>query len=256
MTPSPPLRDALPVVAQARPLLLALDFDGTLAPLVDNPDDARMTPGARAVLDRLTDDDGVVVALVSGRGAYNLSQVSFPDRRWWLVGSHGVEIIAPGDTPGTALTPEKETQRQLLWQEFQGVANEFEGVWVEQKTWGAALHTRGVAPEVEAAAHRALTPLIGAWGSVLTSRTGHGILEASLAATTKGDGISHLHRAVTPQLTVFIGDDVTDEDGFAVLGDRDVAIRVGGGDSRAPYRLTDPVEVAAFLEQVAVSRGV
>jgi Trehalose-6-phosphatase len=60
-------------------LLVALDFDGTLAPLVDNPDDARMTPRARDALVRLAGAENTVVALVSGRGLANLRTVSEAD---------------------------------------------------------------------------------------------------------------------------------------------------------------------------------
>jgi trehalose-phosphatase len=53
---------------------------------------------------------------------------------------------------------------------------------------------------------------------------------------------------------VFIGDDVTDEDGFAELGPQDVAIRVGGGETRAPFGLDSPDDVADFLERLVTGR--
>jgi trehalose-6-phosphatase len=54
--------------------------------------------------------------------------------------------------------------------------------------------------------------------------------------------------------TLFAGDDLTDEDGFAVLSNTDVAIRVGGGETRAPYRLASPEEVADVLWQIHDAR--
>ena len=249
--------EALPALQAADKILLALDFDGTLAHLVDNPDDARMTAEARDALGRLDADSGVVIALVSGRGAKNLVDVSSPDPSWWIVGSHGIEVVEPGASPESGLTPEMLVNREKLWEQFGRIAKEFPGVWVEEKTWGSALHTRGVPAEVEAAAHHALRPVIESWGDMLTTRTGHGILESSLGTATKGDGITRVASVTTPDVIVFIGDDVTDEDGFAVLGDRDVGIKVGQGQTHARYRIDGgPREVAEFLAALADIRGV
>lgn len=250
-------RDALPALQAARKILLGLDFDGTLAHLVDNPDEARMTPEARDALRRCTGDPGMAIALVSGRGAKNLVDVSAPDSSWWVVGSHGIEVVAPGATPDSGLTPELLANREKLWEQFGRIAKNFSGVWVEEKTWGSALHTRGVSPGVEAAAHTALQPVIDSWGDALTTRTGHGILESSLGTATKGDGITRVAGATQPDIIVFVGDDVTDEDGFAVLGVSDVGIKVGRGETEARYRIDGgPDEVAEFLSELARTRGV
>jgi trehalose-phosphatase len=249
-------RDTLSALQAAPKILLGLDFDGTLAHLVDNPDDARMTSEARAALARLSADPGVVIALVSGRGAKNLIDVSFPDASWWVVGSHGIEVVAPGDSPDSGLTAEILTNREKLWHQFGQIAQNFPGVWVEEKTWGSALHTRGVGQDVESAAHAALRPVIDTWGDLLTTRTGHGILESSLGQATKGDGITRVAEALAPDIIVFIGDDVTDEDGFAVLGAGDVGIKVGPGETTARYRVDGgPTAVAEFLAELADSRG-
>ena len=250
-------REALAALAHAATILVALDFDGTLAPLVDNPDDARMTPEARAALTRLGSDPHGVIALVSGRGAKNLVDVSSPEESWWIVGSHGIEVIAPGTSPESGLSPQLAANRELLWEQFDQVAHDFPGVWVEKKTWGSALHTRGVDAAVEVAAHQALRPVIERWGDVLTTRTGHGILESSLGTADKGDGIGRVATSVHPDRIVFIGDDVTDEDGFAALAAGDVGIKVGQGQTKARYRLPGgPDEVATFLAELASARGV
>ena len=216
-----------------------------------------MTPDARDALIRLGADSGVVVALVSGRGAKNLVKVSEPEGSWWVVGSHGIEVVEPGASPESGLTPELVANREKLWEQFGQIAKDFPGVWVEEKTWGSALHTRGVPAEVEQAAHHALQTVIDTWGDVLTTRTGHGILESSLGTATKGDGITRVSATLAPDVIVFIGDDVTDEDGFAVLGDSDVGIKVGQGDTHARYRIDGgPDEVALFLGNLAHTRGV
>ena len=248
------LDDALARLADASTLLIALDFDGTLAYLVDNPDDARMLPAAREALISLGRDPGVTVALVSGRGAKNLVEVSHPEPNWWLVGSHGMEQVAPGQDVPAAPPANLLEQRSALWADFERAALAVEGIWVEKKTWGAALHTRGVAPEVEQDAWKRLRDIISSWGDQVVTRTGHGLIESSLGTKTKGDGVAFLTAQVSPEVTVFMGDDRTDEDGFRALGPGDVGVRVGGGETVARWELAGVDEVARFLSELAGRR--
>ena len=255
MTSSPvsPSADTLRAVAEANSVLVALDFDGTLAHLVDNPDDARMTPECAAALAGLTDQPGVHIALVSGRSINDLGRVADPDPRWWLVGSHGVEIVGP-EGSGVHITPEPDiAQREALWQAFGDVAEKFSGVWVEHKSQGAAMHTRGVSSEVEDAVHQLLLPVIEGFGDSLTTRRGHGIVESALRSANKGDGINALRDYLAPDVVVFMGDDLTDEDGFAVLGPGDLGVKVGADPTKAAYRIPNPDDVSRFLDQLRAS---
>ena len=92
-----PLAAALRDVTSTGTLLVALDFDGTLAPHVDNPEDARAVDGTRDAVQRLLDQDGVRVAFVSGRALVSLQHVSQPQSDVLLTGSHGIEVQL--DTP-------------------------------------------------------------------------------------------------------------------------------------------------------------
>lgn len=245
-----PLPDALRALATASSVLIALDFDGTLAHLVDNPDDARMTPECAQALAALTDQPLSHVALVSGRSINDLMRVAEADPRWWLVGSHGVEIVGP-EGSGVHIAPEPNTaEREALWQAFGDVAAQFPGVWVEQKSQGAAMHTRGVSREVERAVHQLLLPVIEGFGDSLTTRRGHGIVESALRSANKGDGINALRNYLAPEVVVFMGDDLTDEDGFAVLRPGDIGVKVGTDATGAEYRIDDPDNVAQFLREL------
>jgi len=121
------------------------------------------------------------------------------------------------------------------------------GTRLEQKPFGFALHTRGVKEQVARNAESAAHQVCNAWGGDLVVRTGHGIVECSTQEATKGDGIDEARRRLGRTAVLFAGDDRTDEDGFAVLGAHDVAIRVGGGETIAPYRLTDAIAVSEAL---------
>jgi trehalose-phosphatase len=240
----PELKVALEVFARQEMILIALDFDGTLAPLVDDPEASRMIVPAREALVNLTRMPGVTIAIVTGRAIDSVKRVAEPLNEWFLVGSHGIEVLSPGEV----------TNYETPWlvpgdliKNFETVVAAHPGTRLEQKPFGLALHTRGVeerlARHAEAAAHE----VCSAWGGALVVRTGHGIVECSIQETTKGDGIDEVRRRLHPTAVLCAGDDRTDEDGFAVMAEGDVAIRVGGGETIAPYRLDDAHAVAEAL---------
>ena len=238
------LSSTLEVFADQEKVLIALDFDGTLAPLVDDPEASRMIAPAREALERLTALSGVTIALVTGRAIDSVKRVADPLDEWFLVGSHGIEVLGPGEfkkyhTPW--MVP------STLREEFEAVVSAHPGTRLEHKPFGLALHTRGVDEVVARAAEVAAHRLCEAWPTDLVVRTGHGIVECSIKEATKGDGIEEVRRQTNPSSTLFAGDDRTDEDGFAVLSEDDVAIRVGGGKTIAPYRLPDADAVAESL---------
>jgi trehalose 6-phosphate phosphatase len=249
------LEGALEALVEAPTLLIALDFDGVLAPLVDNPDDSRITPEGRSALNALTELVGVHVALVSGRGLANLRTVSRADERWWMVGSHGIEVEAPANAGSLSVPTANADDLQAVWDDFVSVAEQFPGTWVETKPWGAALHTRSLDSDTEERVRAAARERIARYGDALTTRLGHGIIESSLQSQTKGDGVSALMREIEPSCTLFMGDDVTDEDALAVLSDSDVGVKVGLQPSVARYRLETIPEVAQFLMQIAQRRA-
>ncbi len=249
-----PIDQGLERATNASRLLVALDFDGTLAPLVDNPDQARMTPAARNALDALAGLAATTVALVSGRGLANLREVSEADPRWWLIGSHGVELEGPADGGVVAVPTADVDDLQALWDDFTAIAQQFPDTWVETKPWGAALHTRSLDQETEQAVRAHARQRIAGYGDALTTRLGHGIIESSLQSQNKGDGIEALREHLRPDVTVFIGDDLTDEDAQAALGPDDVGIRCGLGPTRAAYFLPDVDAVADFLGQLTTAR--
>jgi trehalose-phosphatase len=238
------LTEALSAFASREIILIALDFDGTLAPLVDDPEASRMIAPARQALAKLTALSGVSVAIVTGRAIDSVKRVADPLKEWFLVGSHGIEVLSPGDVTAYEtpwLVPVDLTEA------FDAVVTAHPGTRLERKPFGLALHTRGVEQPVAQDAESAAHHLCDAWGGDLVVRTGHGIVECSIQQATKGDGIEEIRRRLRPSAVLFAGDDRTDEDGFAVLEAQDVGIRVGGGETIAPYRLADASAVAEVL---------
>jgi trehalose 6-phosphate phosphatase len=249
----PALNEALTALAATPVLLVALDFDGTLAPIVDVPSAARALPEARDAVLELIALPATTVAYVSGRAMDSLVEVSDLPAEAMLAGSHGVEVRTAGAVD-LDLDAGERARRDELGAVLRAVAEPLEGVWVEEKPAGFALHTRLADPATTEAAET--QALIGARADErgLTVRSGRDVLEFSVRGTTKGDAVSRLRALTGATGVLFAGDDVTDEDGFAALGAGDVGVKVGRGDTRAGHRVPGPHEMAEVLAALAAAR--
>ena len=113
---TPALRDALRAIAGVPRLLVALDFDGTLAPEVDSPEDARAIPAAQAAVERLLALPETRLAFISGRALGSLQHVTGATPETLLVGSHGVEYRLDADGDGDPLEPHVlAAGAQVVW---------------------------------------------------------------------------------------------------------------------------------------------
>lgn len=252
---SEPLRTALAELARVPMLLVALDFDGTLAPEVDVPDDARAIPAARDAVLRLNELDATRVALVSGRAMASLIHVSRLPDDVLLIGSHGIEQRLDHPDDRLALGAHELERVEVLKRVLTRIADGHDEVWVEEKPAGFALHTRLATPEAAQQAHHdALRETAAALGE-LTVREGKNVLEFSVRSTTKGEGIELLRQYTGADAVLFAGDDVTDEDGFAALQPHDVGIKVGAGDTAASFRVGGPEQLAHALGALADARA-
>ncbi len=238
---------ALRAFAALPTVLVALDFDGVLAPIVDDPAAARPLPAARAALDRLVDPPRTHLALVSGRALASLRAVASPPDGAVLVASHGAEL----EGVATELDAAARAALTAATAALEAVAAAHAGTAVEHKPAGVVLHTRGAAPEVAERASRAALEGAGALPGV-HAMTGKSVVELSVVRATKGEAVEALRARLGVDAVLFAGDDVTDE---TVLGGlrrgHDVGVRVGGGESAAEHRAADPEAVAALLTALA-----
>ena len=244
------LQEALTRLAGTPELLVALDFDGTLAPEVDVPDDARALPEAHDAVLALLELPHTAVAFISGRAMQSLQHVSELPETALLVGSHGVEVHTDGRTE-VDLDDAELDRRDALGATLEGIAEGLEGVWIEVKPAGFALHTR-VAGEAETAtAERRALAETEPEANGLTVRRGKNVIEFSVRSTTKGEAVERLRRQTGATAVLFAGDDVTDEDGFAALGADDLGLKAGDGSTLANHRVKGPIEVARALTLLA-----
>ena len=245
------LRKGVRELVTAERILVALDFDGTLSPHVDKPEDARAVEGTREAVQRLLELPGVRVAFVSGRALVSLRHVAQPPEGVLLTGSHGIEIQL--DTSGIELNLVSEEIAQLdtLARILDVVSESVDGASVERKPAGMALHTRLATAEGALSAQNEARRRLAAELPGLTVRDGKNVIEFSVRSSTKGEALELLRVHTGADRVLYAGDDVTDEDAFAVLGDRDLGVKIGRGPTLAGYRVRSPREVTELLALVA-----
>ncbi|WP_448005104.1 bifunctional alpha,alpha-trehalose-phosphate synthase (UDP-forming)/trehalose-phosphatase [Agromyces bauzanensis] len=252
---SDPLRTALGRIAETERLLVALDFDGTLAPLVDRPEDARATSRAHSAIQRLAEADDTRVAIVSGRALASLGEVASPPEGTLLSGSHGVELQLDAGEVTIDLRDSEFARLQRLAEILEDVAAGSHGAWVERKPAGLALHTRQLSSSAGTALQQAARQRVEWEVQGITVRAGKSVLEFSVRSSDKGESLTRLRQHVGATAVIYVGDDVTDEDAFAALDAEDVGVKVGQGKSIATYRVRSPEDVATLLEVLADARN-
>lgn len=238
MTVPADLATALAALAGRRPLLVATDYDGVLAPLVGDPGAALPSPGAAEALARVAAADGVTVALVSGRGLEDLQAVSGFAGPYRWIGSHGAEFGGP-------LTGQLAGRRDALAASLTPLVAAVPGARLEVKPASVAVHVRQVADPAAAAA--LLASADAAADPSLTKKPGKAVLELAVTDADKGSAVTRLRDELGAATVLYLGDDRTDEDVFATLGPEDAGIKVGEGETTARYRVADPAAVVAVL---------
>lgn len=244
MTLPDDVREALSDIAARRPLLMITDFDGTLSPIVADPGQAALAEGAGPILLRLAGFPGVHAAVMSGRGYSDLAERVGRLPGVHLIGSHGAEYGGAADSTRTE-------QRDELVAELEALLEPYEGAFLEIKPVSASVHTRRMADRDSAAALRDQTLAGPAAVSGRTVKVGKEVIEIGVVEADKGVALRRLADEVGAAAIVYLGDDVTDEDAFAVLGPDDVGIKVGEGPTRAGYRLPDSAGVLSALDHLA-----
>ena len=239
-------------IAHTPVLLVACDFDGTISPLVDDYRAAAANPDAVHKLSVLSSLHHTHVAIVSGRGLHDLRR-RLPDGvHVHLVGSHGAETEIPG--PPLPI-PDKAAGLATITGMLRAVADSVAGCELELKPRGVTFHYRKAFPH-EAATAVARVLALAVDFPELRMRTGSMIVEFSVDQTGKGEALLALKQWLGATGILFIGDDATDEDAFAVLGKDDAGVKVGPGHTAALNRVETTHDVSELLARVTHARRV
>ncbi len=228
-----------------RRVLLAFDYDGVLAPLVKIPSGATMRPPTRALLHRVV--RLYPVAVVSGRSWKDASRFLGPIDAT-VVGNHGFELGRPVPVPAAVLRQVAGWRRRLE-RELRGV----DGVHFEDKRSTLAVHY-GLGRawrRAERAVYEAANQLEGT--RLIAGKKVLNVLPHDFP--TKGDAVRTLVARLGCDGAVVLGDDVTDEDAFAVGAPLVFGVHVGKGASLAPWKLRSQADVDRLLRILIAARS-
>ncbi|MGE3758212.1 MAG: trehalose-phosphatase, partial [Pseudobdellovibrionaceae bacterium] len=225
--------------------LFAFDFDGTLSKIVKNPDDARIHPKTLKLLKRLSQI--APVAVISGRGLSDLKE-KFNPSPGFLVGNHGLEGIHIGNQKLEMFRESCEQWKKHLAQTLK--KTELEGIEIEDKAFSIAIHYRKSRVK-----RHAKTLILEALGELTPSaRVVLGKCVVNVVPTGaphKGVALLELMLKAEAKSALYIGDDDTDEDVFALSDPGLFTIRVGKKSlSQAKFYIERQAEVNVLLERL------
>lgn len=247
---------ALERTLRGRQLAIFLDYDGTIVPIAERPDLARLDDTQRAELQQLATTWPTFV--LSGRAWDDVCRLlDMPAIQ--CVGAHGLD--GGPDTP-----PELVKQLTDIPRTIERAANELSlrlanvpNLIIENKTVALAVHYRRVAPNFIPDVEIALTETAARWPALITT-TGKMVFELRPDLDwNKGSALLWLlssHAVGTAAFPVFIGDDLTDEDALEAVAGRGIGVVVEGRrPTAAHYSVRDVAEVYELLNRIRALRA-
>jgi trehalose 6-phosphate phosphatase len=239
----------MPLPAPALEWCLFLDVDGTLVEFTDSPLETFADDELKEVLKQVAERLGGALALVSGRGLEYLDAL-FAPLRLPAAGLHGVERRkASGAIHGASFV---DSQLDGARSALTALVRAHPGTSLEDKGRTLAVHFR-MAPQFESAIRESLTAIAKRLGSNYHIQDGSMVLEIKPRGFTKGSAISaFMHEPpFSGRTPVFVGDDLTDQDGFRVVESRG-GISIAVGDRvKAQQRFENPSAVREWLKSIA-----
>ena len=248
-------------VKAAAHVLLLSDYDGTLTPIVGRPDAAILPSEVREKLSALADKPAFSVGIISGRSLPDVKALVGLEGIYYA-GNHGLKIEGPGLKFINPAAKMAQAEIKELARQFSNRLSSIEGVIVEDKGLGLSVHYRLVKPDEEKVV-----------AGVFQQITSPGLREGKIRVTAgkkvwevrppidwhKGKAVEAIIKEITALLnleqllTVYLGDDTTDEDAFRILHRPEgwsIFIGEGSQSSNADYFLSSTSEVAAFLSRL------
>jgi trehalose 6-phosphate phosphatase len=223
------------------------DFDGTLAPIVSDPEIARMRTTTRRLLREVS--SLYRCAVVSGRALGDLLPRVEKIPLWAVLGNHGSESEARPDGKGRTHRVVR-TWRRELERRLTGLP----GVWIEDKGYTLTIHYRDAPRPSRAARFVVLAGRALPGARLIDSHFGLNVLPAT--APHKGTAVAGLRRRARCEVALYVGDDGSDELVFAGRADPSLlTVRIGRSrGSDASFYLRDQAEIDRLLETLSAQR--
>lgn len=234
-------------------LVIFLDFDGTLTPIISQPQEAQLSDMMRQLIRSLASK--YPVAIISGRALEDVKKRVALDELYYA-GSHGFEISGPG-----GLKKELEEAKKLVpviekvKKELEGGLSSFEGVYIETKPYSLAIHYRNVSEKKKGELIHSVYDICQKYDQLILKKGKEVINLDPDLNWDKGKAVVWLLKHINikkPVFSIYLGDDTTDEDAFKALKDNGIGILVRdkNHDTYAEYALNNPEEVRLFLQKL------
>jgi len=238
--PARALQDANPGV------LVALDFDGTLVPVVADPHDFRVPPSVVRLLRRAAALPGVTIAVVSARRRRDLARL-LPVPRLRFAAHYGLE---GAHAPNAATRRRYRVAAGQIERMLAPLEAAFPGAVVERKGMTVSIHDRRVLERRRLRAlHREIAKVERAARKLgFHAARGSRVTEFVPDGYDKGEALAWLRDRTAAGKVFYFGDSEADEPAFAKLRKEDFGVRVGPGSTKARFRVRDPGDVARFLD--------
>lgn len=242
------MKPQVPVLARFESYALFLDIDGTLSDIAPSPDDAFVDPGTLKAVERLSNELGGALAVISGRKLTDIDRLIGCSAQN-AAGSHGAELRKAGRLlkVGGAPVIDLNAIETSIHERFSTAP----GLLIERKPFSVALHYR--ANPALADAVESFVDHIVRTDDGLNKVNGKMIVEIVPADVNKGKAIASFMSCepFLGRIPVFAGDDLTDEHGFkAVNALEGVSIKIGDGPSCARYRFDDAAQFRQWLTRL------
>ena len=233
-------------ILRGGPIVIATDFDGTLAPIAARPESVELPASLNPILDRLAESGNALLFVVSGRPLSDLHRrVSVP---CVLGGNHGLEVEGRGYRFEHAAAEALRPRLAALCTSIGELLPKWPGAWLEDKRLTATVHFRAIDARAEhglrVAVRRSLAPFAGEFGL----RAGKKALEIHpRVGWNKGQAVNWLREASGIASCICIGDDRTDETMFRECSGA-ISVVVGRSQfTAAQFRVDSPAEVEELL---------
>ncbi len=245
------LQEIQTMIKNRKPTIF-LDYDGTLTPITEQPEQAILSPHMRSILQKLAQLSPL--AIITGRDLKDIQNLVKLDTIFYA-GSHGFDIVGPKDLKiskqyGSDYLPLLEEVENILSKKI----NSIKGVKIERKKYSIAVHFRQVLKEDEGKVKQTVDEIVSKYLEI-RKISGKKVIEVQPAIDwNKGRALCRLIKELKMEsshvLPFYIGDDVTDEDAFKVIQKQGVGVRVGEESikTHASYKLRNPEEVYEFFK--------
>ncbi|WP_122090618.1 trehalose-phosphatase [Halalkalicoccus subterraneus] len=238
-------------VESAEGLLFCTDFDGTLAPIEPEPDDAEITPENKTLLRRIREAENTRVAVISGRALADVSErVGLEGLTY--AGNHGLELRRGERSVVHPIAAKHRERIERICTILESRLSGIEGTHIENKTVTATVHYRNAPDDAIRDVRDIVRSVVSGAGDGRLRRTdGKEIVEIRPEVRwNKGMVISLLAEDYPNWLPVYVGDDTTDESAFRSVAEG-LSVYVGEDRSNATYRIPAQAEVSSRLTSIA-----